>query len=243
LLSSINYHGSGQIPYENNIDGNGACGLKSDASSLTTAVGLSRNPQSGKKVVIVAKHLCGVATDMAIRSLSAYRCIDSTTTLSPQARGLAIATCCHHACIWEDYVGQDWLRTAGGFSKAEFNVMKIWCGWAHTLRTCIERRNNAMSNAGSNSSANDDDVVDGTNTETAAEPVEHVVDTIKLNAIIRPENVSYEDMSRIGLMSKRILDQGRVNFLQQYYQFEASQHQFCSPSLSPECVVIVGRHK
>lgn len=69
-----------------------------------------------KSVVIVAKHLCGLATDLAIRSLDAFKNNsdnssskqdqsnrlkqivgeNSVELLDQRARGLAIATCCHH---------------------------------------------------------------------------------------------------------------------------------------------------
>lgn len=72
-----------------------------------------------KDVVIIAKHLCGAATDLAIRSLLAYKVDDKATgtmrsasgssdtngssgssgsgvVLDARANGCAIATCCHH---------------------------------------------------------------------------------------------------------------------------------------------------
>ena len=134
-----------------------------------------------KKVVIMAKHLCGVATDLALRSLDAFIIPTSTSTttstststlkqgrdlksngrslhnfiimrqlyrnqylklflpyiisnhttqnnktlfslllyfsflvvLDSRVKGVAIATCCHHACVWEDYTGADWLLSQG----------------------------------------------------------------------------------------------------------------------------------
>jgi hypothetical protein len=98
-----------------------------------------------KKVVIMAKHLCGAATDLALRSLNAFVAPSADdgagggAVLAARARGLAIATCCHHACNWRDYLGREWLA-AQGVSPAEFDVMKIWSGWAHTLRTKFSRR-------------------------------------------------------------------------------------------------------
>jgi hypothetical protein len=83
-------------------------------TETTSAAGTSR-----RKVVIIAKHLCGVATDMALRSLSAFLNYegDSSTSASAQTaesleqkekgilddavRGVSIATCCHHACAWQ----------------------------------------------------------------------------------------------------------------------------------------------
>ena len=33
--------------------------------------------------------------------------------LDNRAKGVAIATCCHHACVWGDYTGSDWLEKQG----------------------------------------------------------------------------------------------------------------------------------
>ena len=91
------------------------------------------------------QHLCGLATDLALRSLESLREIGrvepknemaenvlgsavesecgapSSVQLSRMARGVAIATCCHHACSWKDYTGKAFLR-AHSFSSAEFEV-------------------------------------------------------------------------------------------------------------------------
>jgi tRNA:m4X modification enzyme len=174
---------------------------------------------------------------MAILSLRAYEtaATDATKTessLSELARGLAIATCCHHACVWEDYVGREWLEAEENFTKAEFNIMKLWCGWAHTLRTCFLRRKD-LDNMTDEKAENED--------ENAT--AEHEVDATKITSVVRPEGVTYEGMSLTGLMCKRILDEGRVQYLRNVYRFEAHQQQFCSPVLSPECVAIIGRRK
>jgi tRNA:m4X modification enzyme len=92
----------------------GVCreGGKSDGSVTSDS--------SGKNVVIIAKHLCGLASDLAIRSLHAYKhtnldsqerfqAIDRNT----RANGVTIATCCHHACSWSDYTGKEWLLSLG----------------------------------------------------------------------------------------------------------------------------------
>lgn len=55
----------------------------------------------------------------------------------------------------------------------------------------------------------------------------------------RPAEVrTRRDMSRVGGMVKRILDQGRVLYLRSL-GLEARQVQYCEPSLSPECFMII----
>jgi hypothetical protein len=65
--------------------------------------------------VAVAKHLCGVAFDLMLRSLQ---------TLPPAGRpgalaALAAAPCCHHCCEWGDFVGSDaWSEAAPASAAA-----------------------------------------------------------------------------------------------------------------------------
>ncbi len=76
------------------------------------------------KTVMIAKHLCGAGTDLAIRSIRNLGSID----------GCVMATCCHGLCSWNDYVGRDCLLglfrgKSGGlttFGEDHFNMLKRW---------------------------------------------------------------------------------------------------------------------
>ena len=86
--------------------------LQSSSSSASTAPQLQKTPW---KVVGVGKHLCGGATDYALRSLLSFK---TTGSEAPgggeqQLAGLCIAPCCHHRCTWEAYVGKDELMELG----------------------------------------------------------------------------------------------------------------------------------
>lgn len=80
---------------------------------------------SARELVVVAKHLCGVGTDLALKSLEPIK--DSVTAC-------IIATCCHGVCFWEDYVGRDYLVNAmvqdrtslSSFGAAEFELLRLW---------------------------------------------------------------------------------------------------------------------
>ena len=63
------------------------------------------------QVVVVSKHLCGCATDFALR------CVASSTP----PRRLLLATCCHHRCTFADYAGRPFLL-AVGVSREEFEA-------------------------------------------------------------------------------------------------------------------------
>mmetsp|Transcript_13387 Transcript_13387/g.20132 ORF Transcript_13387/g.20132 Transcript_13387/m.20132 type:complete len:391 (+) Transcript_13387:36-1208(+) len=88
---------------------------------LSRLPGVSTLDAPGEKegrVVLIAKHLCGLATDITLRSLSCFPVADDGS-LPEDVQGVALATCCHHACSWEDYVAVDWLKDQG-FTSDDF---------------------------------------------------------------------------------------------------------------------------
>jgi tRNA:m4X modification enzyme len=85
-----------------------------------TSSGVSRN-----ELVVVAKHLCGVGTDLALKSLEPIK--DNVTAC-------IMSTCCHGVCDWNDYVGRDYLLDAilhatsllPSFGEEEFDLLRLW---------------------------------------------------------------------------------------------------------------------
>ncbi|OWF35563.1 tRNA:m(4)X modification enzyme TRM13-like [Mizuhopecten yessoensis] len=108
--------------------------------------------ENERPVVAVGKHLCGGATDLAVRcvtntlsaedlgetaSVAEPACKRSKPNTSSKFAGMAIALCCHHRCTWETYVGKDFMKTCS-FSARDFMLMcklsswaaATWKGWA-----------------------------------------------------------------------------------------------------------------
>jgi tRNA:m4X modification enzyme len=74
------------------------------------------------KITVVAKHLCGSATDLALNCL---------LRLPEQIEAsLCIATCCHHACTWESYVGRELFKDLVNMTEAEFMQLRVASSWA-----------------------------------------------------------------------------------------------------------------
>ncbi|CAM9650899.1 unnamed protein product [Ectocarpus sp. 4 AP-2014] len=115
-----------------------------------------------RPVVAVAKHLCGVATDLALRRDGAMLTLpprresrdadddgyvgNGDPTAAPAAAttrvgGVAIATCCHHVCNWRDYVGRDFLMQQG-FSARDFEAMRRISAWISLEPDAGARKNN-----------------------------------------------------------------------------------------------------
>ena len=170
-----------------------------------------------KRVVVIAKHLCGVATDLALRSLE-------TLPEGTASRGLSIATCCHHACMWDDYVGKDWL-VASGFSRSEFNVLRFWSSWAFTLgSTRVSDASDPQEHA----------------PEAQDQEKEHQTPALP-QSVARPSGVTREAMAECGFKIKRLLDYGRLRYAREKLGLSACRVvQYCNPVESPECYLLVG---
>ncbi|PWA19973.1 hypothetical protein CCH79_00020285 [Gambusia affinis] len=93
-------------------------------------------------LVGVGKHLCGAATDLALRCLLDTARAQSDTQLLPKhlrgpeagtgtgpVLGLAVALCCHHRCEWRHYVGQQFFLQRG-LGPAEFSTFCRMSSWA-----------------------------------------------------------------------------------------------------------------
>ena len=57
--------------------------------------------------------------------------------------------------------------------------------------------------------------------------------------VIRPTNITSEQMQVLGWKVKRIIDQGRVEYINTQYRMNAKQVRYCARRLSPECVLLV----
>ncbi|KAL0102313.1 hypothetical protein PUN28_018682 [Cardiocondyla obscurior] len=81
--------------------------------------------QSVKYKVGMAKHLCGMATDLTIR------CLVKSMNGDPKVdvHGLVVAFCCHHKCEYSSYVGWEYLQECG-FTVDEFPILCSIVSWA-----------------------------------------------------------------------------------------------------------------
>ena len=80
-----------------------------------------------KKMVVVSKHLCGVATDLAFRCIvNGNKDLDET---SKPIEAFLIALCCHHKCEWKNFVGQN-IFLENDLGEEEFDIVSKMSGWA-----------------------------------------------------------------------------------------------------------------
>jgi tRNA:m4X modification enzyme len=81
----------------------------------------------------VGKHLCGVATDYALRAFASGVAAAAAAAKPPTAgpSAVAVATCCHHRGRWRDFCGRGAWR-ASRLSRADFEAALWLCGWANS---------------------------------------------------------------------------------------------------------------
>lgn len=77
---------------------------------------------SKPKVIGIAKHLCGGATDLALTSFNKLA--------EGQLDGLSMATCCHHCCDTKTYVNLPFIVSEVGIPEHQFNVFVKCSSWA-----------------------------------------------------------------------------------------------------------------
>lgn len=73
-------------------------------------------------IVGISKHLCGAATDLAIRCMTRVKNPD-------QKQALVIAVCCHHRCTWRAFVGKKEFRKRQVSARDFLYIIKM-VSWA-----------------------------------------------------------------------------------------------------------------
>ncbi len=81
----------------------------------------------GRGYVGVGKHLCGAATDMALRCMVNHKQRSGVSGCG--LRGVVIALCCHHRCTWGQLVGSEFMLQLG-FTPEDFDILSRMTSWA-----------------------------------------------------------------------------------------------------------------
>ncbi|KAG5666436.1 hypothetical protein PVAND_014464 [Polypedilum vanderplanki] len=92
-------------------------------------------------IVGVSKHLCGRATDFALR------CILNGNNGPIISKGFLICVCCHHQTTFDSFLGREWL-ISHGIDRKTFNViirMVSWCVCGDGRRR-EDRKNEILNN-------------------------------------------------------------------------------------------------
>lgn len=79
-----------------------------------------------RHIVATGKHLCGAATDLAIRCMLAG---NDNGRSDGKTECFIIALCCYHRCTWRSFVGKEFIESQG-ISVQEFTIIAKMVGWA-----------------------------------------------------------------------------------------------------------------
>lgn len=84
--------------------------------------------QKSKNIIGLGKHLCGAATDFAIRCIINGNAGDGGAKVT-KTHALIVALCCHHRCDWQPFVGKEFFLRHK-ISRQEFATITKMVGWA-----------------------------------------------------------------------------------------------------------------
>lgn len=178
--------------------------------------------QASKKIVGLGKHLCGAATDFAIKcTIHGNNVADkNVATINPKTVAIIIALCCHHRCEWKHFVGKEFFRQ-NGVSVREFVIITKMVGWAicgtgmsRERRKQIEEQKLA-GNWEEPITSNDD------------------VEITKRDRHERKE---------IGQKCKRLIDFARICYMEQH-GFKCSLKRYVSSDITLENICLVAIHE
>lgn len=189
------------------------------------------NSTSADEVVVVAKHLCGVGTDLALKSLYPLR---------NRITACVFATCCHGVCNWNGYVGRDNIQEVLQteemcFGEAEFSLMRKWAG------TCVVEQTSDSSK-------------DGTGTKDDGDNYEHQAFDIDDNHD-GSANVSITAVAEglgcgtrgLGRACQRLIDHGRREYIHQILgsktDMKVEMLRYIPDSVSPQNTALIGYRK
>ncbi|XP_037682476.1 tRNA:m(4)X modification enzyme TRM13 homolog isoform X2 [Choloepus didactylus] len=208
-------------------------------------------------VVGIGKHLCGVATDLALRCLvETYAASCEERNEEPLAKrikndkteteintltkegneknvpekwtpvaGIVIALCCHHRCDWRHYVGKEYFR-ALGLGAVEFHYFQRMSSWATCgMRKTSLEASNITTKKKDNQNVDSEEHDDGgfKLTDNSAEGL--------------PGFLTVEEKKKIGHLCKLLIDQGRIQYLQQK-GFSSALQYYTDPLVSLENVLL-----
>jgi len=217
----------------------------------------------------VAKHLCGEASDFALRCLvgaaagqeaSPDGTRSEESSVNPVGDGgqgggamdaVLIATCCHHRCRWGSYVNKPWFERVLAFSPEEFEWIAILSSWA-TLGAASGGDSEAASEVVAGGDAGGCASVGrgpgapcGDAAEDGAAQGEHSSEgsgeAARLGEQLRGR-LSGSERVCAGRQCKRLLDAGRVLYLHEH-GYTSWMQKYCEQSVSPENVLLVARRE
>jgi len=151
------------------------------------------NRKGEEDIIVIAKHLCGAGTDLALKSIK---------SISNRVKACVLATCCHGLCTWEDYIGRDYLRdiitntsSVKSFDCKEFNLMKRWSVGTVSSTECGASEHSK--------------------TLLSDEEINQALDGYSVTKIVRSLNLKC-GANGLGRACQRLIDYGRCQYMKEH---------------------------
>ena len=196
---------------------------------MSTALPFLTKKSEKSRSIVVAKHLCGAGTDLALKSLR-------DVVQSGAVDGCVMATCCHGLCTWKDYVGRDCFlelfRGVGGvstFAESDFDQLRRW-----TSASVLEDSDHTRSAA----------VDDGD---------EHNIGVKSQNIYLVVKELGLACGGRgLGRACQRLIDYGRTEYIREHLfhskgaspgkqDTDVSLCHYCSSDITPQNALIIAK--
>jgi tRNA:m4X modification enzyme len=191
------------------------------STNSKASVGSKRKHDNQNKTVVIAKHLCGAGTDLALKSLDDIN-VDACV----------MATCCHGICSWEHYVGRNFLKALLGedFGSQEFDLMRRWS--SGTVTSECSACQNKKTNDDEHGKCSNDDGKDPMS-------IASIIQSLELTSLCR---------EGLGRACQRLLDQGRLEYIRQVLLADSDECQvemfhYVPSSVTPQNAVLVAHRK
>lgn len=202
-----------------------------------------------RDILVIAKHLCGAGTDLALKSL---------TPIRHRVCGCILATCCHGVCAWEHYVGRDYLTKVMcldekykdvGFGEMEFNMMKKWA-----TGTVIVDDKHGQSRTSEGQGADDEEEEDHPTSNKSQEQEQQLQQQQQDDDLHSPQDMSVTRVASslglqcgpqgLGRACQRLIDYGRCEYMRN--EVFSSPHSkvsivhYVEPHITPQNAMLLG---
>lgn len=167
-------------------------------------------------LVGMGKHLCGVATDLALQALKNYH--DGNNHIDCPIEGIAIATCCHGKCDFENCASVEWLTEVGLSTLEDFQLLTRFAGWHNNcdkVSECCDEFGEIMSPV---SDTRDEETMKSLTSLSASSDNPSSTDAVALSSA---------EKRAFGFKCKRLIDQGRIYFIRKYLNLEVFYFILC----------------
>ncbi|CAF1080215.1 unnamed protein product [Adineta steineri] len=169
-------------------------------------------------IVLISKHLCGGATDLALR------CAVDAQQHTHNIRAIIIALCCHHRLLWNEYVGKDFFRRLN-LTPKDFCLIRTLTAWG------TDENRHKLVEEGKRST------IDGT--------ISFQLDTsipTSRSTYSKQRLFPIEQQEQIGLKAKRLLDWGRIEYLNEN-GFDTHLKVYASKNITLENIALIATAK